>query len=190
MIHENSFAVSRFENRNDVISWRVAGWLHGVRIRKNFKSKEAAAAEKAVLELKALQIDAGLRTSATCLSEEQVREAESAFNRLKDRPKSLSFYLDYALTNYRERACQQSLANAVTEYVSEKTREHAQNLISDCQLTTIKRHLVVLRKHFPKAAAADLSAMQLTTYCRRGNVGLKTYNNRRGILSTFFKFAF
>jgi hypothetical protein len=87
MIHENSFAVSRFENRNSVISWRVAGWLHGVRIRKNFKSKEEAAAEKAVLELKALQIDAGLRTSATCLSEEQVREAESAFNRLKDRPK-------------------------------------------------------------------------------------------------------
>jgi hypothetical protein len=53
MIHENSFAVSRFENRNDVISWRVSGGLHGVRIRKNFKSKEEAAAEKAVLALKA-----------------------------------------------------------------------------------------------------------------------------------------
>jgi hypothetical protein len=37
---ENWFAVSRYENRNGVSSWRVAGWLHGVRIRKNFKTKE------------------------------------------------------------------------------------------------------------------------------------------------------
>ena len=55
MKHENSFAVSRFENRNGVTSWRVAGWLHGVRIRKNYPTKEEAAAEKATLELKALQ---------------------------------------------------------------------------------------------------------------------------------------
>ena len=40
---ENSFTVTRFENRNGVTSWRIAGWLHGVRIRKNFKSKEEAA---------------------------------------------------------------------------------------------------------------------------------------------------
>jgi integrase len=26
-------------------------------------------------------------------------------------------------------------------------------------------------------------------YCQRGNVSLKTYNNRRGIVSTFFQFA-
>lgn len=46
MDHENSLVVKRFENRNGVISWRVTGWLHGVRIRKNFKSREEAAAEK------------------------------------------------------------------------------------------------------------------------------------------------
>jgi len=52
---DNSFDVSRFENRNGVISWRISGWLHGVRIRKNLKSREEAAAEKAVLEAKAAQ---------------------------------------------------------------------------------------------------------------------------------------
>jgi hypothetical protein len=30
------------KNRNYVISWRVAGWLHGVRIRKSFKTREEA----------------------------------------------------------------------------------------------------------------------------------------------------
>src|SRR5687768_10946342 len=52
-MNHSKFAVSSFENRNGVTSWRVDGRLHGVRIRKNFKTREEAAAEKAVL--KALQ---------------------------------------------------------------------------------------------------------------------------------------
>jgi hypothetical protein len=39
---ENTFTVGRYENRSGVSSWRVAGWLHGVRIRKNFKTREEA----------------------------------------------------------------------------------------------------------------------------------------------------
>jgi hypothetical protein len=73
MSHENTFAVSRFLNRNGVISWRVAGWLHGVRIRKNLKTKEEAAAEKAALELKAMQATSGLRSATTFLADEQLR---------------------------------------------------------------------------------------------------------------------
>jgi hypothetical protein len=53
-MNHTKFAVSRFENRNGVTSWRVDGRLHGVRFRKNFKTREEAAAEKAALELKAL----------------------------------------------------------------------------------------------------------------------------------------
>ena len=70
MNHITSFDVSRFENRNGVISWRVAGWLHCVRIRKNFSTKEEAAAEKATLELKALHTTAGMRPAATLLTDE------------------------------------------------------------------------------------------------------------------------
>jgi integrase len=190
MKHENLFAVSRFKNRNGAISWRVAGWLDGVRIRKNFKSREEAAAEKAALELKALQANGNVRSSLTFLTEEQLREAEAAFNRLKDRPHQLSYYLDYALVNDREPASQQSLAVAVADYEARKTREQAQAIISGPQLTTIKRHLAVLQTYFPGATVAELTAAKLTIYCQHGNAGLKTYNNRRGVLSTFFKFAF
>ena len=76
------FAVSRFKNRNGVFSFRVDGQLNGVRIRRNFKTQEEAAAEKSVLELKALQLASSLSAVTTCLAEDQVREAEAVFRRL------------------------------------------------------------------------------------------------------------
>ena len=89
-----SFAVSRFKNRNGVFSFRVEGRLNGVRIRRNFKTQEEAAAEKSALEIKALQIGTNLRAVTTHLSEEQVREAEAAFRRLAGDTRSLSFCVD------------------------------------------------------------------------------------------------
>jgi hypothetical protein len=56
------FDLSRFENRNGTISWRVTGNLHGLRVRKNFKTREEAAAEQATFEIKALQAASGPRT--------------------------------------------------------------------------------------------------------------------------------
>ena len=73
-----SFSVRRFKNRNGVFSWRVHGHLNGVRIRRNFKTQEEAAAEKAGLEIKALHLASNLRAITTCLTEDQVREAEAA----------------------------------------------------------------------------------------------------------------
>jgi hypothetical protein len=45
MKHEKLFDAVRFKNRNGVGSSRVSGWLHGVRIRKNFKTRGEAAAD-------------------------------------------------------------------------------------------------------------------------------------------------
>lgn len=189
MKSENSFVVRRFENRTGAVSWRVSGWLSGVRIRKNFKSKEEAAAEKSSLELKSMQAATGTRAAATCLAEEQLREAEAAFNRIIGRTQSLSFYVDFAITNHREPASLQTLAAGVMEYVAVKTKEQEKEIISEPQLTTIKRHLKVLQDYFRAATVAELTAAKLTTYCEHGNAGLKTYNNRRGVISTFMKFA-
>jgi hypothetical protein len=82
MNHENKFSVSRFRSRNGVFSFRVDGDLNGVRIRRNFKTQEEAATEKAALELKALQLVSNLRAVTTVLAEDQVREAEADFRRL------------------------------------------------------------------------------------------------------------
>ena len=59
-MNQTALNVIRFENRNGTTSWRVTGWLHGIRIRKNFKTREEAAAEKATLEIKVLQAASGI----------------------------------------------------------------------------------------------------------------------------------
>ena len=183
------FAVSRFQNRNGVISFRVDGQLNGVRIRRNFKTQEEAAAEKATLELKALQLASSLCAVTTCLAEDQVREAEAVFRRLAGGSRTLSFCVDYALSNHRTPENQKALDEAVTAYLTVKAREHEQKLISASQLTTINRHMKALKKHFSGVTVAELTAAHLTTYFQRANGCLKTYNNRRGVVSTFLKFA-
>jgi len=62
------FVISRFNNRNGVISWRVDGSIQGVRIRRNFKSREEAAVQKSVLEIRAALTAAGLRQTMTFLA--------------------------------------------------------------------------------------------------------------------------
>ncbi len=187
--HEKKFSVSRFRNRNGVFSFRVDGYLNGVRIRRNFKTQEEAAAEKAALELKALQMVSNLRSVTTFLTEVQVREAEAAFRRLADHAHPLSFYLDFALANHREPERQKPLDEAVAAYLATKASEQEQGLLSAPQLTTIRRQMKVLQAHFPRVAVAELTARKLTAYLQHGNGCPKTYNNRRGIVSTFLKFA-
>jgi len=187
---DTAFDVTRYENRNGVTSWRVAGWLHGFRIRKNFKSREEAAAEAATLEIKALQATSGLRSLATTLTDEQAREAEAAFRRLVDKPRPLSFYLDFALANYRQPENQKSLSDAITDYKRSKSHEHEQGQLSAPQLARIGWDLKRLDEHFPKRSVAELTLPAIVAFLEEGRPGMKTYNNRRGIVSTFFKFAF
>ena len=190
MSHHTTFAVSRFENRNGVTSWRVEGGLYGLRIRRNFKTREAAAAEKAALDLKALQAAAGLHAATTFLTEDQLREAESVFRRLAGRPRSLTCYLDYALASYREPERDVPLVVAVDEYFVTKRKEHERTLLSERQLRSIKYELATFKMRFPALTLAQTSAASLIAYLERNAPSLKTYNNRRAVLSTFFKFAY
>ncbi len=189
-MNQPTFAVSRFENRNGIISWRVDGRLHGVRFRKNFKTREEAAAEKTALELKALQAESGIRSATTFLTDAQLREAEDAFRRLTGRTGSLLVYLEYALANYREPNQQKPLTDAVAEYYATKKTAHERTLLSMRQLRSIENELNAFKARFPKAIVSGFSASNLVPYLERGNPSLKTYNNRRGLLSTFFKYAF
>jgi len=186
-MNQTEFAVSQFENRNGITSWRVAGWLHGVRIRKNFKTKEEAAAEKAALELNALQAASGLRATATSLSNEQIREAEAVFRRLEGRTRSLGFYVDFALTNYRDPVRDVSLADATKEYVALREADFKQGNLSKRQFTSYRCELRALEIWFRRKTVAELTALALTEFFKRGNASKKSYNNRRGLISAFLK---
>lgn len=187
---QSTFTVSQFRNRNGTTSWRIDGRLNGVRIRKNFKTREEAVVEKGVMELKVVQSEAGMHSAFTFLSDAQLREAEAAFNRLQDQAQSLTFYLDYALANYREPQTQKPLGEAIALYTASKDHEFEQDQLSFPQLERIKRDLRRLLKVYPKLTVAELSAERLSEFCNLGKPSKKTYNNRRGILSTFLKHAF
>ncbi len=85
---------------------------------------------------------------------------------------------------------QKPLSDAIAEYIAAKTTEYDRTLLSMRQVRSIKQELGVFQKHFPKGPASQFTPALLTPYLERGKPSLKTYNNRRGLLSTFFKFAF
>jgi len=187
MIHENSFTVVRFKNRNGATSWRVSGWLHGVRFRKNFKTREEAAAEKGAIERGADEAASGLHSIATCLTVEQLREAEGAFQRLAGRTRSLAFYLDYALANYRDPLREKTVADAAKEYLALREADHKQGNLSHRQFTSFRCELRALQTLYPKQSVAEITPAALTDFFKRGQVSKKSYNNRRGLVGAFFK---
>ena len=184
------FVISEFTNPSGEIVFRLTGWLDGKRIRKNFPSRAEAAAERQTMEIQQIQSATGVRTAATRLSDQQLHEAESAFQRLTDAPKSLSFYLDYALTNYRAPEREITIEAAATAYLATKQQEHDRGMLSPCQLKDIRIRLVNLKQAFPRKMLATLTREAVAAHCMRGKPSPKTFNNRRGVLFTFFKYAY
>lgn len=185
------FVITQFKNPSGAIVHRVTGWLEGERIRLNFKTRAEAAAEKSALEIKSYQATSGLRTTTTLLSEEQLRAAEAAFQQI-EKTHLFPKYIEFALANYREPNKERKISDAVSDYLAVKSREEERGLLSLRQLRSIKNELKTFSAHkqFAAAAVSQTKVETLASYLDRGTPALKTYNNRRGILSTFFKFAY
>ena len=190
MNRNQSFVISEFTNPSGEIVYRVTGYQDGKRVRRNFPTRVEAEAERQVREIQRLQTESGIRVAATRLSDAHLKEAEAVFSRLSGQPRSLSFYVDFALTNYREPAKQKPLSDAVGDYVTAKEYEYKQDQISPPQMQRIRWDLKRLAEAFPFKAVAEITPTALTEFLEKDRPGMKTHNNRRGILSTFFKFSF
>ena len=127
MKHEPSFAVSRFENRNGVTSWRIDGasMASASAATSRPKKRLRLPPEKAALEMKAMQSESGMQSVTTFLAADQFRETEAVFRRLAGRPRPLSFYVEFALANYREPVTQKLLENARAASLEEITDDLA-----------------------------------------------------------------
>ena len=84
---------------------------------------------------------------------------------------------------------QKLLTEAVTEFLVIKDHEREQDLLSEPYLTRMKRDLKRLQKHFPNATVAELTGAKLMEYFEARRAAHKTFNNRRGVVSAFLKFA-
>ena len=189
MNHAASFIISDFTNPSGEVVFRVSGWLDGKRIRKNFCTHAEAKVEADTLEIRRLQGATGVRPAVTRLTEDQLHEAEAVFKRLAGKPHSLSFWVDFALANYREPARQKSITEAIADYVALKEHELAQDLISEPYIVRLRREMNRLPKRCPAVSVSDLSPARLVAYFEFGRASRKTYNNRRGVISGFLKFA-
>lgn len=190
MKQTSAFVVSEFTNPSGETAYRVAGWLDGKRVRKNFPTRAEAEAERQILDIQHLQRDSGIRVAATRLTDEQLQDAEAAFRRLADAGYSLLFCVDFTVGNYRAPEKQKPLAEAIADYVAAKDHEFAQGHLSVPQIKRIRSDLKRLKAHFPGKTAAEITSASLVAFFEIGRPSLKTYNNRRGIVSTFFKFSF
>ncbi|MDD3179554.1 MAG: site-specific integrase [Opitutaceae bacterium] len=184
------FVISEFTNPSGKIVFQLYARIDGQRFRKNFRTRAEAEAERQVQEVNWLQRDTGTRAAITRLNEDQLHEAEAVFRRLAAHPRSLSFYVDFALANYREPEKQKPMADAVADYIAAKEHEFAQDQLSPPQMGRIRWELKRLVKAFPGKAVAELTAPALTQFLEKDRAGMKTHNNRRGVLSTFFKYSF
>ena len=77
----------------------------------------------------------------------------------------------------------------MAEYFATKKTACERTLLSCRQLRSIENELGVFTKRFPRGPVSQFTPALLVPYLERSNPSLKTYNNRRGLLSTFFKFA-
>ena len=189
MKHATPFVISEFTNPSGNIVFQLYARLEGKRFRKNFPTRTEAEAERQVQEVQWLQRETGIRAAATRLTDEQLHEAESVFRRVAGHPQPLSFYVEFALANYREPVTRKLLAEAITEFLVIKDHEREQDLLSEPYLTRVKRDLKRLQKHFPGAGVAELTGARLLGYFEDRRPAHKTFNNRRGVVSSFLKFA-
>ena len=189
MNHAASFTISEFTNPSGEVVFRVSGWLDGKRIRKNYPSRAEARAETDALEIQCLQGETGVRPTVTRLTEDQLHEAEAVFKRLSGKSHSMSFCVDFALANYREPAARKNLKEAVAAYVAVKQHEFEQDLISEPYVVRLHREMHRLPKRCPAVWVSDLTPARLNAYFEFGQATRKTYNNRRGVISGFLKFA-
>lgn len=163
--------------------------LHGKCIRRNLSTREEAAAEKAALEIKAGQAASGLHPALTCLTDEQLREAESLFCAVADRKRTLTFYVNFAPANYRDPKNEKPLDEATRIYLALRTTEEEHGRLSHRQFTSFCCELRALTNHFPRATVCELTPAKLVAFCQRSNVGKKSFNNRRGLVSAFLKYC-
>jgi integrase len=189
MKHTSPFVISEFTNPSGKIAFQLYARLDGERFRKNFQTRAEAEAERQVQEMQLLQHETGIRVAATRLTDEQLHEAESVFCRVAGRAHPLSFYVEFALANYRAPLMPKLLAAAVEAFVASKDHEREQDLVSKSHLERVKRDLKCLQRHFPGVTVADLTGTRLMEYFEAHGAAHKTFNNRRGIVSTFLKFA-
>jgi hypothetical protein len=196
---KSRFKITEFTNRTGTIAYRVSGTLDGNTIRKNFKTRTEASDYRQKLDIEFLNGGSKGQTVWTTLTHEENRDAIAAIHMLKKAKasKSLTFAVGHYLRTYREHAEDITVAIAAASYTAEKQKEKERGMITELQARCIRAELERFTEFFGTRVLGELRSPEIRDYLEttsrpgRGSKipSLKTWNNRRGYLSTFFKYC-
>ena len=194
---KSRFKITEFENPSGSVAFRVSGTLNGRLIRKNYKSRAEAIAARQQLDIQLLNNQSEGQTVWTTLTQDENHDAIAAINILKrcGYKKSLTFAANYLIRHYREEGEVMQAMPAVQEYVAEKEQELDKGIISLPHFRSLRLEMIHFGKYFSEQVVGEIQVDELKLYLNSARAGndaaqsLKTWNNRRGYLSTFFKFC-
>ncbi|MEX2381573.1 MAG: site-specific integrase [Opitutales bacterium] len=191
MPKQSKIKVTKFTYPHGATAWRVSGSIDGKQIRKNFSDRAEALEEKQRLEIRQINGEDHGRHMWVKISQEQHDQAWSAFQRLEKAgsTKPLDFVIDFYLKYYEESAEEKTLTEAIKEYRDEKCRDLDRDIISQRQYDSIKHETERFLQFIGDLVVGEIQADRIKKYLESSKTGLKTWNNRRGLLNTFFKFC-
>ena len=123
------FHVVEFTNPSGETAFRVTGYKSdGSRVRENFKTQEEAVGRRAELDIEAANIvtTTATRMKATRLTDEQMKDAERATAKLREKfpDKSLLVCVEYFITSYREPVRQMTVAAAFDLFIADRKKQN------------------------------------------------------------------
>lgn len=191
MPKQSKIRVTKFTYPHGATAWRVTGSIDGKQIRKNFSLRSMALEEKQRLEIRQINGEDHGRHMWVKISQEQHDQAWAAFQRLEKAGSTapLDSVVEFYLENYRECAETKTLSEALKEYLNEKSRDHDREIISRRQYDSIKHETERFQAFIGDPIVSTIQTAQVKKYLDSAKTGLKTWNNRRGLLNTFFKFC-
>ena len=160
------FKITTFTNPGGSEAWRLSGTLNGKQIRKNFKSRTDAVAERQQLSIRYLNEQSEGQTVWTTLTHGQNKEAILAINLLKQAKtnKPLTFAVNYFLEHHKEAAEIMMVEEAVREYCDHKSKELERGIISYRQERAITLEMKKLECYFAGRIVNEIQPAELNTY--------------------------
>jgi integrase len=182
------FHLVEFTNPSGALAWRVDGKdADGKRVRKNFADKAEAQSELQKLIVEADNSLSSVHLIQTRLTQEQVKDAEAAAQKLKDKSlnRSLLEAVDYFVKNWREPVRTKSAKDALDEFLAAKRKENLrahsiENLRAKCNL------LVALN---PSRRMDEISPAALDDVIFKPGTSPRRHANVRRVLHNFFGWA-
>jgi hypothetical protein len=167
-------------NGHTYYAWKVDGRINGTRHRRFFSKREDAEAHKAVKEIQALNEAKVVRTTASHLSGEQLRDAEAAFQRLQGRY-SLVLAADWLLRTFRDTLTQKTFAESFPIFLEERRAHLRRTTYQDYKTRLTSFAYVVGSRKLSEIGTGDVIEF-LKSHKATG----KWWNNLRADLNAFF----